>query len=122
MGNHVVAETMYGKDPGVMLYAPLRTLIYEATSGTQGGGWVRLFSSSVSSLSSYRERRRGDSPGWILGRRGTVGDGLPVRARSAWAHRFPACMSSWGSLVIPAASRASFQSSRVGKSPIRVPP
>ena len=33
MGNHVVAETMYGKDPGVMLYAPLRTLIYEGLDG-----------------------------------------------------------------------------------------
>jgi hypothetical protein len=33
MGNHVVAETMYGKDPGVMLYAPLRTLIYEGVNG-----------------------------------------------------------------------------------------
>jgi uncharacterized protein (DUF302 family) len=33
MGNHVVAETMYGKDPGVMLYAPLRTLIYEDLDG-----------------------------------------------------------------------------------------
>ena len=33
MGNHTVAETMYGKDPGVMLYAPLRTLIYEDLEG-----------------------------------------------------------------------------------------
>ena len=33
MGNHTVAETMYGKDPGVMLYAPLRTLIYEDLTG-----------------------------------------------------------------------------------------
>ena len=33
MGNHIVAETMYGKDPGVMLYAPLRTLIYEDQKG-----------------------------------------------------------------------------------------
>jgi uncharacterized protein (DUF302 family) len=33
MGNHVVAETMYGKDPGVLLYAPLRTLIYEDLNG-----------------------------------------------------------------------------------------
>jgi uncharacterized protein (DUF302 family) len=33
MGNHTVAETMYGKDPGVMLYAPLRTVIYEDRSG-----------------------------------------------------------------------------------------
>ena len=30
---HVVAETMYGKDPGAMLYAPLRTLIYEDLNG-----------------------------------------------------------------------------------------
>jgi len=33
MGNHTVAEAMYGKDPGVMLYAPLRTLIYEDLEG-----------------------------------------------------------------------------------------
>jgi uncharacterized protein (DUF302 family) len=33
MGDHTVAETMYGKDPGVMLYAPLRTLIYEDLNG-----------------------------------------------------------------------------------------
>jgi uncharacterized protein (DUF302 family) len=33
MGNHVVAETMYGKGPGVLLYAPLRTLIYEDAEG-----------------------------------------------------------------------------------------
>ena len=33
MGNHIVAETRYGTDPGVMLYAPLRTLIYEDLDG-----------------------------------------------------------------------------------------
>jgi uncharacterized protein (DUF302 family) len=33
MGNHTVAETMYGKDPGVMLYAPLRTVLYEDGNG-----------------------------------------------------------------------------------------
>jgi len=33
MGNHTVAETMYGRDPGVMLYAPLRTVIYEDLDG-----------------------------------------------------------------------------------------
>jgi hypothetical protein len=33
MGNHVVAETMYRRDPGVMLYAPLRTVINEDRSG-----------------------------------------------------------------------------------------
>jgi uncharacterized protein (DUF302 family) len=33
MGNHSVAETMYRRDPGVMLYAPLRTLIYEHLNG-----------------------------------------------------------------------------------------
>lgn len=34
MGNHTVAETMYGKDAGVMLYAPLRTVVYEDSTGT----------------------------------------------------------------------------------------
>src|SRR5262249_24183290 len=34
MGNNVIAETMYRHDPGVMLYAPLRTEIYETTDGT----------------------------------------------------------------------------------------
>ncbi len=33
MGSHIVAETMYGRDPGVMLYAPLRALIYEDLNG-----------------------------------------------------------------------------------------
>ena len=33
MGNHTVAETMYGANPGVMLYAPLRTVLYEDASG-----------------------------------------------------------------------------------------
>lgn len=33
MGNHAVAETMFGKDPGVMLYAPLRTVLYEDGAG-----------------------------------------------------------------------------------------
>jgi hypothetical protein len=33
MGNHVVAERMYRHDPGVMLYAPLRTVINEDRSG-----------------------------------------------------------------------------------------
>ena len=33
MGNHTVAEKMYRHDPGVMLYAPLRTLIYEDLEG-----------------------------------------------------------------------------------------
>ncbi|MDX3457125.1 DUF302 domain-containing protein [Streptomyces sp. ME02-8801-2C] len=29
MGNHTIAERMYRHNPGVMLYAPLRTTIYE---------------------------------------------------------------------------------------------
>ena len=33
MGNHTIAETMYGHDAGVMLYAPLRTVIYEDHDG-----------------------------------------------------------------------------------------
>lgn len=33
MGNNVTAETMYRHDPGVMLYAPLRTEIYEDAEG-----------------------------------------------------------------------------------------
>jgi hypothetical protein len=33
MGNNVIAETMYRHDPGVMLYAPLRTEIYEDNDG-----------------------------------------------------------------------------------------
>jgi Domain of unknown function DUF302 len=33
MGNNVVAETMFRHDPGVMLYAPLRTAIYEDNTG-----------------------------------------------------------------------------------------
>src|SRR5205823_5201013 len=33
MGNHTIAETMYRHDPGVMLYAPLRTLVYEDRDG-----------------------------------------------------------------------------------------
>lgn len=33
MGNHAIAETMYGHDAGVMLYAPLRTLVYEDHEG-----------------------------------------------------------------------------------------
>jgi hypothetical protein len=33
MGNHTIAETMYGLDPGIMLYAPLRTVLYEDLAG-----------------------------------------------------------------------------------------
>ena len=33
MGNHVIAERMYRHDPSVMLYAPLRTVIYAETGG-----------------------------------------------------------------------------------------
>lgn len=33
MGNNVMVETMFRHDPGVMLYAPLRTEIYEDTTG-----------------------------------------------------------------------------------------
>jgi hypothetical protein len=33
MGNNVIVETMFRHDPGVMLYAPLRTVIYEDTAG-----------------------------------------------------------------------------------------
>src|SRR4051812_34813557 len=33
MGNHTIAETMYAHDPGIMLYAPLRTVIYEDLDG-----------------------------------------------------------------------------------------
>jgi len=33
MGNHTIAETMYGHDAGIMLYAPLRTVLYEDGNG-----------------------------------------------------------------------------------------
>jgi len=33
VGNNVIAETMFRHDPGVMLYAPLRTAIYEDNAG-----------------------------------------------------------------------------------------
>jgi uncharacterized protein (DUF302 family) len=33
MGNHVIAERMFRHDPRAMLYAPLRTLIWEDTTG-----------------------------------------------------------------------------------------
>ena len=33
MGNHTIAETMYGHNAGVMLYAPLRTVVYEDPDG-----------------------------------------------------------------------------------------
>ena len=34
MGNHTIAERMYRHDPAVMLYAPLRTAIYDDAEGT----------------------------------------------------------------------------------------
>jgi Domain of unknown function DUF302 len=34
MGNHTIAERMYRHDPGIMLYAPLRTTIHEDADGT----------------------------------------------------------------------------------------
>jgi hypothetical protein len=33
MGNHTIAERMYRHDPAIMLYAPLRTAIYEDADG-----------------------------------------------------------------------------------------
>ncbi|MER6064542.1 hypothetical protein [Streptomyces sp. NPDC001792] len=33
MGNHIIAERMYRHDPGVMLYAPLRTTIHQDRQG-----------------------------------------------------------------------------------------
>jgi hypothetical protein len=33
MGNHTIAQRMYTHDPAVMLYAPLRTAIYEDAEG-----------------------------------------------------------------------------------------
>jgi hypothetical protein len=33
MGNNVIVETMFRHDPGVMLYAPLRTVIYQDNTG-----------------------------------------------------------------------------------------
>ncbi|EHB56151.1 hypothetical protein MycrhDRAFT_3345 [Mycolicibacterium rhodesiae JS60] len=33
VGNNVIAETMFRHDPGIILYAPLRTAIHESTSG-----------------------------------------------------------------------------------------
>jgi len=32
MGNNVIAETMFRHDPGIILYAPLRTAIYWSTA------------------------------------------------------------------------------------------
>ena len=34
MGNHTIAEQMYRHDPAVMLYVPLRTVIYAGPRGT----------------------------------------------------------------------------------------
>jgi hypothetical protein len=34
MGNHTIAERMFRHDPRAMLYAPLRTAIWEHTDGT----------------------------------------------------------------------------------------
>jgi Domain of unknown function DUF302 len=34
MGNNVIAETMIRHDPAIMLYAPLRTAIYQDSTGT----------------------------------------------------------------------------------------
>jgi uncharacterized protein (DUF302 family) len=34
MGNHVIAETMFRHDPRAMLYAPLRTLLWEDLGGS----------------------------------------------------------------------------------------
>jgi hypothetical protein len=34
MGNHTIAERMYRHDPGIILYAPLRTEIHEDAGGT----------------------------------------------------------------------------------------
>ncbi|OBB32457.1 hypothetical protein A5792_01780 [Mycolicibacterium peregrinum] len=34
MGNHTIAERMFRHDPGVMLHAPLRTLLYAGPDGT----------------------------------------------------------------------------------------
>jgi uncharacterized protein DUF302 len=33
VGNNVIAETMFRHDPGIILYAPMRTAIYESISG-----------------------------------------------------------------------------------------
>lgn len=33
MGNHTIAETMFRHDPSAMMYAPLRTLLYEDSDG-----------------------------------------------------------------------------------------
>jgi hypothetical protein len=33
MGNHTIAQRMYHHHPGIMLYAPLRTAIYEDAHG-----------------------------------------------------------------------------------------
>jgi uncharacterized protein (DUF302 family) len=33
MGNHVIVEQMFRHDPRAMLYAPLRTVIWEDTTG-----------------------------------------------------------------------------------------
>jgi hypothetical protein len=39
MGNHVTAERMFRHDPRAMLYAPLRTVIWEDSSG---GAWFTV--------------------------------------------------------------------------------
>jgi uncharacterized protein (DUF302 family) len=40
MGNHVIAERMFRHDPTVMLYVPLRTLIYAPQSDDAGSTFV----------------------------------------------------------------------------------
>jgi hypothetical protein len=51
MGNHTIAERMYRHDPGIMLYAPLRTAIHEDVDGTT---WFS-FDQPSSRFRSYRD-------------------------------------------------------------------
>jgi hypothetical protein len=45
MGNHTIAERMYRYEPVTMLYAPLRTMIYETADGA---GWFAIDRPSTS--------------------------------------------------------------------------
>jgi hypothetical protein len=53
MGNNVIVETMFRHDAGVMLYAPLRTAIYEDTAGRVHFG----IDQPSSKFGSFREPR-----------------------------------------------------------------